>query len=63
MKNRTMLMVVALVAVGMGLPTSAFATLTTFTSFSGNIGLSVDAGGSYQTTLPNGLTADIPAGS
>jgi len=63
MKNRTMFMVVALLAVGMGLPTSAFATLTTFTSFSGNIGLSVDAGGSDQTTLPNGLTADIPAGS
>lgn len=41
----------------------ASASLTTFQSFSGNVGLSVNGGGSTSSTLPNGLTADIPAGS
>jgi hypothetical protein len=46
-----------------GLATPAFATLTTTYSVSGNVGISVDAGGSTAATLPNGLTAEIPAGS
>jgi hypothetical protein len=41
----------------------ASATLTTFQAFSGDVGLSVDAGGSIQSSLPNGLTAEVPAGS
>jgi hypothetical protein len=41
----------------------ASATLTTYASFSGKAGVSVDGGGSTASTLPNGLTADIPAGS
>jgi hypothetical protein len=43
--------------------TTASATLTTFQSYSGNVGLSVNGGGSYLNALPNGLTASIPAGS
>jgi hypothetical protein len=50
-------------SIGMGLSTSAFATLTTFQSYSGNVGISVDAGGSVAPALPDGLTADIPVGS
>jgi hypothetical protein len=46
-----------------GLASNAFATLTTFYSLSGTIGLSTDGGGSYQSTLPNGINADVPAGS
>jgi hypothetical protein len=42
---------------------TASATLTTFQSYSGNVGLSVNGGGSYLNALPNGLTASIPAGS
>jgi hypothetical protein len=42
---------------------TASASLTTFTSFTGNVGVSVNGGGSVQSTLPNGLTADVPAGS
>jgi len=41
----------------------ASASLTTFQSFSGNVGLSVNGGGSTFATLPNGLTTDVPAGS
>lgn len=51
------------VALMLGLPSTASATLTTFEAFTGNIGLSVDAGGSIQSTLPDGLTAEVPAGS
>jgi len=47
----------------MGLATPAFATLTTTYSVSGNVGISVNGGGSSAATLPNGLTAEIPAGS
>jgi hypothetical protein len=42
---------------------TASASLTTFTSFTGNVGVSVNGGGSVQSTLPNGLTAEVPAGS
>ena len=41
----------------------ASATLTTFQSYSGHVGLSVNGGGSTASTLPNGLTTEIPAGS
>jgi hypothetical protein len=41
----------------------ASATLSTEYSISGDVGLSVDAGGSTASTLPNGLTADVPVGS
>jgi hypothetical protein len=47
----------------MGLATPAFATLTTTYSVSGNVGISISGGGSTATTLPNGLSAEIPAGS
>jgi hypothetical protein len=47
----------------MWLPSTASATLTTFQAYSGNVGVSVEAGGSIQSTLPNGLTAEVPAGS
>jgi hypothetical protein len=47
----------------MGLASTAFATLTTAYSVSGNVGLSVDGGGSLATSLPDGLNAEIPAGS
>jgi hypothetical protein len=46
-----------------GLASNAFATLTTFYSLSGNIGLSTDGGGSIASTLPNGINAEVPAGS
>jgi hypothetical protein len=41
----------------------ASAGLTTFAEYSGDVGVSVNAGGSVLPTLPNGLTADIPVGS
>ena len=41
----------------------AFASLTTFQTYSGNVGVSVDGGGSVASTLPNGLTSEIPSGS
>jgi hypothetical protein len=44
-------------------PHTASATLTTDYSVSGNVGLSVDGGGSTQSTLPNGLTTEVPTGS
>src|SRR5271170_3035085 len=47
----------------LGHSSTAFATLTTFQSFSGNVGISVDGGGSTLPTLPNGLTAEVPTGS
>jgi hypothetical protein len=47
----------------MWFPSNALAALTTFQSYSGNVAVSVDGGGSTQSTLPNGLTAEIPTGS
>ena len=44
-------------------PSTAFATLTTFATFTGNVGVSVVGGGSTSPALPNGLTAEVPAGS
>jgi hypothetical protein len=41
----------------------ASATLTTFSAYSGHVGVSVDAGGSDQSTLPTGLNASVPVGS
>ena len=46
-----------------GNSSTAFATLTTFQAFSGNVGVSVDGGGSVSSTLPNGINAEVPAGS
>jgi PEP-CTERM motif len=46
-----------------GNSSTAFATLTTFQAFSGNVGVSVDGGGSAASTLPNGVNAEVPAGS
>jgi hypothetical protein len=46
-----------------GLASNAFATLTTLNSYSGDIGLSSDSGGSDQSTLPDGINAEVPAGS
>lgn len=42
---------------------TALASLTTFQTFSGNVGVSVDGGGSTASTLPNGLSAEVPTGS
>jgi hypothetical protein len=50
-------------ALALGPATNSFATLTTAYSVSGNVGISIDGGGSVQPSLPNGLTAEIPAGS
>ena len=47
----------------MGLASNAFASLTTFQAYSGNVGVSVNGGGSILDSLPNGLTAEVPAGS
>ncbi len=44
-------------------PSMASATLTTFAAFSGDVDVSVNAGGSTAATLPNGLTASVPTGS
>jgi hypothetical protein len=41
----------------------ASAGLSTEYSVSGDVGLSVDAGGSTSSTLPDGLTAEVPVGS
>jgi hypothetical protein len=42
---------------------NSFASLTTFQSYSGNVGISVDGGGSVSSSLPDGLTASVPTGS
>ncbi|MGB6432348.1 MAG: hypothetical protein WBF06_17350 [Candidatus Acidiferrales bacterium] len=47
----------------MGYTSTASATLTTAYTFTGDDGVSVDAGGSTASTLPDGLTADVPNGS
>lgn len=52
----------AVVATAWFAPTAS-AALTTFASYTGNVGVSVDAGGSTASTLPDGLTASIPVGS
>lgn len=64
MSRKTMLCALSALVAGLivcAMPASA--TLSTEYSVSGNVGLSVDAGGSTADTLPNGLTADVPVGS
>jgi hypothetical protein len=63
MSMKTKFAPAVLIAGAMMLPFTASATLTTFQAFSGNVGVSVDAGGSTQATLPDGLTSEVPAGS
>jgi hypothetical protein len=58
----SMAILAAATVVLVGTP-KASATLTTFQAFSGEVAVSVDGGGSLQSTLPDGLTAEVPAGS
>lgn len=63
MLTRKSLLLLVGSAFTLGSASSAFATLTTFQAFTGNVGVSVNGGGSLLNTLPNGLTAEVPAGS
>lgn len=63
MIHKKQIVLPALVGMAFSLASPAFATLTTFQGFSGNIGVSVDGGGSLASTLPDGINEEVPAGS
>ena len=63
MKTIRMRTAIGLSAAAIMMASTASATLTTFQTYSGDVGVSIDGGGSTLPTLPNGLTADVPAGS